>query len=86
MPGPGADRSLYTACHGTGSIISAFERSGQSGPDPQGRVTARYQYDGAAPAEVGHLDDRGVNEALGILVQHGLVTPVARIRPFAVLT
>jgi RNA-splicing ligase RtcB len=86
VPQDTAHRSLYTACHGTGSIISAFERSGRSGPDPLGRTTARYRYDGAAPAEVPHLDDRGVDEALGILTGHGLVRPVARMRPFAVLT
>ena len=86
VPQDTAHRSLYTACHGTGSIISAFERSGRSGPDPAGRATARYRYDGAAPAEVPHLDDRGVDEALSILTGHGLVRPVARMRPFAVLT
>jgi tRNA-splicing ligase RtcB len=86
VPQDAAHRSLYTACHGTGSIISAFERSGRSRPDPRGRTTARYRYDGAAPAEVPHLDDRGVDEALGILTGHGLVRPVARMRPFAVLT
>lgn len=86
VPASGAGRSLYTACHGSGSIISAFERSGRSGPDPLGRATARYRYDGTAPAEVPHLDDQGVNEALGILAGHGLVRPVARMRPFAVLT
>jgi tRNA-splicing ligase RtcB len=86
VPGDRAHRSLYTACHGTGSIISAFERSGQSGPDPLGRSTARHRYDGGAPARVPHLDDNGVNEALGILTGNGLVRPVARMRPFAVLT
>jgi RNA-splicing ligase RtcB len=86
VPAAGAHRSLYTACHGSGSIISAFERSGRSGPDPHGRATARYRYDGAAPADVPHLDDRGVHEALGILTGHALVRPVARMRPFAVLT
>ena len=86
VPQETAHRSLYTACHGTGSIISAFERSGRSGPDPAGRTTARYRYDGAAPAGVPQLDDRGVDEALGILTGHGLVRPVARMRPFAVLT
>ncbi len=86
VPADGAHRSLYTACHGSGSIVSAFERSGRSGPDPLGRTTARYRYDGRAPAHVPHLDDKGVNEALGILTGHGLVRPVARMRPFAVLT
>ena len=37
VPAADAHRSLYTACHGTGSIISAFERDGRSGPDPLGR-------------------------------------------------
>jgi len=86
VPQDTAHRSLYTACHGSGSIISAFERSGRSGPDPRGRTTARYRYDGTAPAEVPQMDDRGVDEALGILTGHGLVRPVARMRPFAVLT
>ena len=86
VPGEGAHRSLYTACHGTGSIISAFERSGRSGPDPLRRTTTRYGYGGSAAAEVPHLDDRGVDEALAILTGHHLVRPVARMRPFAVLT
>lgn len=86
VPASEADRSLYTACHGTGTLISAFERSGRSGPDPKGRSTARHSYRGDAPARVPHLDDAGVNEALGILAGHGLVRPVARMRPFAVLT
>jgi RNA-splicing ligase RtcB len=86
VPAASAHRSLYSACHGSGSIISEFARSGQSGADPLGRTTAKYRYDGAAPADVPHLDDNGVNEALGILTGHGLVQPVARMRPFAVLT
>lgn len=86
VPADGAHRSLYTACHGSGSIISAFERSGRSGPDPAGRTTARYGYDGSAPAHLPHCDDQGIDEALGILLTHGLVRPVARMRPFAVLT
>jgi RNA-splicing ligase RtcB len=86
VPDTGAWRSLYTACHGTGSIISAFARDGRSGPDPYGRHTLRYTYGGTAPAEIPQLDDRGVDEALGILSGNGLVRPVARLRPFAVLT
>jgi tRNA-splicing ligase RtcB len=86
VPGTDAHRSLYSACHGSGSIISAFEKSGRSAADPLRRTTDRYGYNGAAPAVVPHLDDLGVNEALGILTGHGLVRPVARMRPFAVLT
>ncbi len=86
VPGNDAQRSLYTACHGSGSIISEFERSGRSEADPMGRSTARFGYDGAAPKTIPHLDDNGVNEALAILTGHGLVKPVARMRPFAVLT
>jgi RNA-splicing ligase RtcB len=86
VPGASAHRSLHTACHGTGSIIKAFERDGRSGPDPLGRHTLRYGYSDAAPREVPHLDDLGVDAALDILVGNGLVTPVARLRPLAVLT
>ena len=86
VPGTGAHRSLYTACHGTGSIISSFVHKGLSGPDPRNHHTLRYGYSDAAPREVPQLDDRGVDAALGILTGNGLVRPVARLRPFAVLT
>ena len=32
-----------------------------------------------------HYDDNGVNAALDVLVRNGLVRPVARMRPLAVL-
>ncbi|RPF38086.1 RtcB family protein [Streptomyces sp. TLI_185] len=86
VPAPQAGRSLYTACHGTGSIISAFERSGRSGPDPYRRHTLRFTYDRATPLNVPHLDDAGVDAAVSILSGNGLVRPVARLRPFAVLS
>ncbi|MDP9093379.1 MAG: RtcB family protein [Actinomycetota bacterium] len=86
VPDTRAYRSLYSACHGTGSIISAFIRDGRSGLDPAGRRTLRYGYSDTAPQEVMHYDDRGVDEALAILTGNRLVRPVARLRPFAVLT
>jgi hypothetical protein len=46
----------------------------------------RYGYSDAAPEEIPQLDDRGVDAALSILSGNGLVQPVARLRPFAVLT
>lgn len=81
-----AHQSLYSACHGAGSIISDFERSGRSGPDPGGRGTMRFSYSDAEPKIVPHLDDRGIDQALGILTGNRLVRPVARLRPFAVMT
>jgi len=85
VAGDGASSSLYSACHGAGSIIADFERRGLSAADSQERTTLKFRYSDAAPAEVAQLDDRGVNEALGILTRFDLVRPVARLRPFAVL-
>jgi tRNA-splicing ligase RtcB len=81
----GAGASLWSACHGAGTMIDDFVARGLSGPDPQGRTTLRYNYQGSAPAVVPHLDDNGVNEALKILQRHGIARPVARLRPLAVL-
>ena len=47
--------------------------------------TRRFRYDDAAPAHVSHFDDRGVDAALRVLERNGLVKPVARMRPIAVL-
>jgi len=85
VAGEGASASLYSACHGAGTIIADFAARRLSGPDPHAHTTLRFGYSDAAPDEVPHLDDRGINEALGILVRHDLVRPVARLRPFAVL-
>jgi len=82
----GAAGSLYSTSHGTGSIIHDFVRRGLSGPDPQGRETLRFRYSGEAPVVVPQFDDRAVDEAMSILVGHGIIRPVARLRPFAVLT
>lgn len=86
VPNEGAVNSLYSACHGTGSIIDRLVEHGQCGPDPQGRSTLRYRYSDTAPAVVPHLDDEGVNEGLRILTSNDLVRPVARMHPFAVLS
>ena len=85
VAGTSAADSLHTACHGAGTVVSDYRRRGLSGDDPLGRFTRRYRYSDAAPTEVSHFDDHGVNAALDILVRHGLVKPVARMRPLAVL-
>jgi tRNA-splicing ligase RtcB len=83
--GGGSAAALHSACHGAGTVVSDFASKGISGPDPRGRSTLRFRYDGAAPTDAAHVDDKGVDEVLGILTGSGLVKPVARMRPFAVL-
>jgi hypothetical protein len=34
---------------------------------------------------VEQLDDRGLDDVLGVLASHDIIRPVARMRPFAVL-
>jgi RNA-splicing ligase RtcB len=85
VAGPNAARSLHSACHGAGTVIDDFATRGLSGLDPAGHTTLRFRYSDVAPTEVWHLDDNGVNAALSVLVDNGLVRPVARLRPFAVL-
>jgi RNA-splicing ligase RtcB len=85
VAGPQSDSSLHSACHGAGTVVADLVRRGVSGPDPEGRSTRRYRYSDAAPEQADHFDDRGVNAALDVLVGNGLVTPVARMRPLAVL-
>jgi RNA-splicing ligase RtcB len=85
VAGADSDRSLHSACHGAGTVIEQFERDGRSGPDPLGRTTLRFRYDDGAPQRVPHSDDRGVDAAMSVLRSNGLVRPVARMRPLAVL-
>lgn len=85
VAGDDARDSLYSACHGAGTMVSDFFKRGISKLHPLGHKTMRFGYKDGAPVEVEHVDDRGVDEALTILRTHGLVKPVARMRPFAVL-
>jgi tRNA-splicing ligase RtcB len=81
----GSANALYSACHGAGTVVGDFARQGISQPDPWQRSTLRFRYDDAAPTSAAHFDDKGVDEVLGVLSRGGLVRPVARMRPFAVL-
>jgi len=81
-----ASASLFSASHGTGSIIADFVARGLSSPDPRGRHTLRFRYSDEEPVCVPHWDDRGVDEALSIMQSRGVIRPVVRLHPFAVLT
>lgn len=85
VAGVGSAASLHSACHGAGTVVSSMVRQGLSIEHPQQHSTRRYRYDDSAPTTVHHYDDRGVNAALDVLVRNGLVSPVARMRPLAVL-
>jgi len=85
VAGPRAQDSLYSACHGAGTLVADFADRGLSRNHPGGHETLRFRYSDAAPARVTHLDDKGVNAALRVLVDNGIVAPVARMRPLAVL-
>ncbi|HEY3535330.1 MAG TPA: RtcB family protein [Pedococcus sp.] len=81
----GAEQSLYSACHGAGTVIDGAVAAGWSDLDEQGRSTLRFRYGQDEPERVPHVDDRGIDAALSILTRHDLVRPVARLRPMAVL-
>jgi RNA-splicing ligase RtcB len=85
VAGARAADSLHSACHGAGTVVDEMRRRGVSVDDPQGRATLEYSYDGSAPARVPQYDDAGVNLTMDVLVRNGLVRPVARMRPMAVL-
>jgi RNA-splicing ligase RtcB len=85
VAGPGSAASLHSACHGAGTVVSSLVERGLSGEHPARHATRRFRYDDTAPTTVQHFDDRGVNAALDVLVRNGLVSPVARMRPLAVL-
>jgi len=86
VAGEAAHRSLYSTCHGAGTNIERFVESGLSGPAPDGRATLGYDYSGGPPVEVPHLDDRGIDDVVDVLVRNGIARPVAKLRPFAVLS
>ena len=69
-PGDGAERSLYSACHGAGKNDQALRRErALRAPTRSGRVTLRFDYSGAGPMEVPQLDDRGIDDAVNILAE-----------------
>ena len=84
IPGEHADRAMYTACHGAGTVVGDFARSGASTLDPHGHTTLRFDCRSGHAETVPHLDDHGVDTVVGVLRDHGIAQPVVRLRPFAV--
>jgi RNA-splicing ligase RtcB len=84
VPGDQPERSMHTACHGAGTVISQRARDRTSGPEPSGGSTLRFDCRTGRSQVVPHLDDRGIDLAVSVLEREGIVRPVARLRPFAV--
>jgi RNA-splicing ligase RtcB len=85
LPGSRAAAALHTVCHGAGTVVGELARR-QDSPErtPAGR-TLRFRYRAHAPAAVPHLPDDGVDAVVQALARHGIVRPIVRLRPFAVL-
>jgi RNA-splicing ligase RtcB len=84
IPGEHADRAMYTACHGAGTVVGDFARSGASTLDPHARTTRRFDCRSGDAETVRHLDDHAVDTVVGVLRDHCIAQPVVRLRPFAV--
>ena len=85
IPGDRPEVALNSASHGAGDSIKRFAKAGLSQVDPRGRTTLRFDYAASQPVELPHLDDRGVDDVMTTLITNGVLRPVARLRPFAVL-
>jgi RNA-splicing ligase RtcB len=76
----GAAQTLFSADHGAGRSALRLGRSLNGGS-----VTRRYTYGNGVAETCSHLSDDGVNAVLQGLQACGIVRPVARLRPLAVL-
>ncbi len=85
VAGPRAEPACTRPATAPARWSPSSSTGGSRRTDPRGGSTRRYRYDDAAPTLAAHFDDNGVNAALRVLVRNGLVTPVARMRPLAVL-
>lgn len=81
----GAERSLFSASHGAGTLIDDSEKRGRSRLHPLNHQTLAFAYDGNGARSIAHLDDAGIDAGLEILSANRIVRPVARMRPMAVL-
>ena len=61
----GAHRSLHSACHGAGTVVAEYARSGRSGPHPQGHRTLKFGYGDAAPERGGPPRRQGRGQRAG---------------------
>jgi RNA-splicing ligase RtcB len=85
LPGPRAAAALHTVCHGAGTVVGERARRESAPGRAPARRTLRFGYRADEPVAVPHLPDDGVDAVVGALERHGIVRPIARLRPFAVL-
>jgi RNA-splicing ligase RtcB len=85
VPGARAAAALHTVCHGAGTVVSELARREDSPRRAPTRRTLRFRYRADEPVAVPHLPDDGVDAVVRALERHGIVRPIVRLRPFAVL-
>jgi RNA-splicing ligase RtcB len=80
-PGPRAADALFSVDHGSGKTEDAVGRPATDDGRPP---VVRHRFDGRRE-QVGRGDDAGIEAVLGTLVKNGVVVPVARLSPVAVI-
>jgi RNA-splicing ligase RtcB len=85
LPGPRAAAALHTVCHGAGTVVGQFARRPEATARAPASHTLRFGYRAGEPVAVPHLSDDGVDAVVRALERHGIVRPIVRLRPFAVL-
>ena len=81
----GSAVSLNSASHGAGTLVDAAVKAGTAGASPE-RGTRRHRYNSSTVDVVPHVGDGGVDLAIDIMRQAGILRPVARFTPVAGLT
>ena len=76
--------TLNTVPHGAGDSIKAYRNAGIS-KVVEGRCTEIYRNRKSEPEHVEHHTDEGVDAVVNLLQQNGIMRPIARTTPLAVL-
>ncbi|HSD01543.1 MAG TPA: RtcB family protein [Gaiellales bacterium] len=85
LPSARAAAALHTVCHGAGTVVSELARRPNATACAPARHTLRFGYRAEEPLAIPHLPDDGVDAVVRALQRHGIVRPIVRLRPFAVL-
>lgn len=80
----GCGRTINSVDHGTGKTVEDFIRKGLSSIS-QHHYTRLYDYTSERPAMKQQYSCQGIEEIVSILQSNGIIKPIARLKPIAVL-